>query len=382
MRANSCSLIILSAAHGVNHFYQLLLPVAVLQIAKEFNLSHFLIGSLIFSYTISYALLQVPFGYLSYRYTRKRIIAIGLLVSSMPFILMSFSENVGVIGVLLFLSGIGGAAYHPNGNPLVGVLFPLKRGQAMGFHQIGGSIGSVLSPLIAGLVITFFNWRTAFVMLAVVGPLLAFIVQQYLKEPEMRQEEQSIGHFNREPIILIIGSALYSLALRGLDAFAIPLLVEGRNLAFLDASVLFSLQKAAGIISAPVCGRISDKTSRKVIISVLTIIQISSLFTIILLPPLFLALSSIIFGFSSFGLLAVSDAFLSDITPIRSLGKVFGLNFTVNFLSAAILPLIFGGLIDNFGYNTPFFLLGLFTVTGLIPLSTITEKNNLVKDTT
>jgi MFS family permease len=65
MRANSRSLIVLSATHGTNHFYQLLLPVAVWQIAEEFNLSHFLIGSLIFAYTISYALLQIPFGYLA-----------------------------------------------------------------------------------------------------------------------------------------------------------------------------------------------------------------------------------------------------------------------------------------------------------------------------
>jgi MFS family permease len=85
------------------------------------------------------------------------------------------------------------------------------------------------------------------------------------------------------------------------------------------------------------------------------VIQIISLFAIILLSPAVLALPSIVFGFSSFGLLAVSDAFLSDITPIRSLGKIFGLNFTVNFISAAILPLIFGSLIDIFGYNNPFF---------------------------
>lgn len=197
----------------------------------------------------------------------------------------------------------------------------------------------------------------------------------------MRAKSRSLIVLFGARAYLIVASALYSLALRGLDAFAIPLLVEVRGLSFLDASFLFSVQKGAGIISAPICGQVSDTIGRKVIISGLTVIQIISLFAIILLPPAVLALPSIVFGFSSFGLLAVSDAFLSAIIPIRSLGKIFGLNFTVNFLLAAILPLIFGSLIDSFGYNNPFFVIGLFALTGLIPLYNIAEKNHALKDT-
>lgn len=88
----------------------------------------------------------------------------------------------------------------------------------------------------------------------------------------MLQEEQHIGKFDSEPVYLIIASALYSLALRGVAAFALPLLVKGWGLSFLDASFLFSIQKGAGIISAPICGRVSDTTGRKVIISGLTAI--------------------------------------------------------------------------------------------------------------
>lgn len=377
---NNLSLFVLSAAHGANHFYQLLLPVAVLQIASEYGLSHFMIGTLMFSFNISYALLQLPFGYLSGRLGRKKILVFGLVLTSLPFLLIGFTDGLWVLGFLLFLSGIGGGAYHPNGNPLVGVLFKENKGKAMGFHQAGGSIGSVVSPLIAGLAITLFDWRTTFIALSMLGPILAILLWFFLEEPEILskpQQQKRKPTFYSQPIIFIIASTLYSLSLRGLDAFAIPFLVEERGTLYLQASILFSLQKIAGIISGPICGHLSDIFSRKIILSTLALIQVVSLYTLTIIPLEALFFPSIVFGFASIGLLAVVDTFLSDITPIDSLGTIFGLHYTITFMSAAAIPPIFGGLIDNYGYVYPFILLGAVTLAGLIPLLKVKDVKKI-----
>jgi len=377
---NNLSLVILAAAHGANHFYQLLLPTAVLQIASEYELSHFMIGALLFSFNISYAVLQIPFGYLSERMDRKKILVFGQVLTSLPFLLIGFTDNLWLLGLLLFLSGVGGGAHHPNGVPLVGMLFEKKKGQAMGFHQAGGSIGSVLSPLIAGLTITLFDWRTTFILLSTPGPLLAIASWLFLEEPETSSQPQSQPQLQErktklytQPVILIFAAAVYTLSLRGLDNFAIPFLVEGRGVPYLQASILFSFQKIAGIVSGPVCGRLSDVFGRKSVLSTLTLVQVTSLYALIFLSPDILFLPSIIFGFASFGLLATTDAFLSDITPTDTLGITFGLNYTANFVSAAAIPPILGKLIDNHGYINPFILLGALNLAGLIPLPKIRD---------
>ncbi len=96
----------------------------------------------------------------------------------------------------------------------------------------------------------------------------------------------------------------------------------------------------------------------------LVVVESLSLFAITVSPIIILAIPCVVFGFASFGLLAVGEALLADVTPEKQRPTIFGVNFTVGFSPQIFLvPLLFG-LAESSGYNSGFILL-----SALMPLS-------------
>lgn len=372
-RAN-LSLALVSATHGMNHFYQLLLPVVLPKIRIEYDLSYFTAGILLSSYGLSYSLFQTPVGYISGRFGKKRLLVLGLIITSLSFLAMGFTDNILVLGLLFFLAGIGGSTYHPNGMPLISDLFKENKGQASGFHQTGGSLGSFVAPLIAGFTAVALDWKTTLMVLSLPGIILSGILWGFLSDPRKtmkQQEKKKLSLRSYSSILLLIAAAaIYTSAYRGINAFANQYFVDARHLANLgEASFLFSMLQVAGLFSAPLCGRLSDRFGRKIVILILIVVQFASIYSLILAPLSILIVPCIVFGFTSFGLLAVTDAFLADITPLEHVEAIFGFHFTMSFVVGAILPPILGSIIDLYGFNLGFSLLGVAILLGIPPLT-------------
>jgi MFS family permease len=72
----------------------------------------------------------------------------------------------------------------------------------------------------------------------------------------------------------------------------------------------------------------------------------------------------VVFGFASFGLLAVGEALLADVTPEKERPTIFGINNTVSFSPQLFLVPVLNGLAASNGLNSGFILL-----SALMPLS-------------
>jgi len=128
---------------------QLILPTILPTLISDFQISLYTAGLLVSCFALPYALLQTPFGYLSDRIGRKRILVIGLFIYSFATLLSGLSQNSLQLGMTQFLAGVGGATYHPSGISLLSFVVDRKKlGQAQGFHQSGGAIGSFIAPLL------------------------------------------------------------------------------------------------------------------------------------------------------------------------------------------------------------------------------------------
>jgi len=120
----------------------------------------------------------------------------------------------------------------------------------------------------------------------------------------------------------------------------------------------------AGLFSAPICGKLSDSFGRKKVLITLVAVESLSLFAITVSSNLLLAVPCVIFGFASFGLLAVGEALLADVTPEKQRATIFGINLTVNFSPSIFLVPVLFGLVPSYGFNSGFILLSV-----LMPLS-------------
>lgn len=374
------SLALISLNHGMNHLHQLLLPVLLPKITSEYNLSNFVVGILLSCFNLSYSLFQTPVGYLSKKFKRKNLLALGLVVSSLAFLFIGFVDNIIVLALLFLLAGLGGSTHHPTGMPLISEMFKEKRGQASGFHQTGGALGSFVGPLIAGSVAVALNWKSTLIVLSIPGFVLAFILWWLLLEPkrvfvkEKREDDRRLYR----PVLLLIGAGVfYTVALRGVNSFANQYFVYGRGIASLaEASFLFSMLQVAGLFSGPFSGRLSDKFGRGKVLVALILVQSASLYALLAASPSLLIVPCLVFGFASFGLLAITDAYLTDITPKKYVDTVFGLHYTISFSVGAIVPPILGRIIDLYGFSVGFSILGLVVPLGIILLTRIKNKGS------
>jgi MFS family permease len=336
---------LLATSHSVNHVYQLLPPVVLPEITREYGF--FNAELLLWSFVLSYSLLPAVSGYLSRFFSRRKLLTAGFVLTSLSFLAIGLTSNVAVLALLFFTAGVGGSTYHPFGSPILAETYPTNRGRTLGLHQTGGAIGSFVGPFITGVLVVAFGWRPATMILAVPGLLLAaklyFSIspknESNLVTTDGNDRVVNLNWKTYTPaIVFIVAAFIYVLGLRGTDAFANEYFAIGRGIEIAEASLLFSMLKVAGLFSAPVCGTLS--------------------------PNLLIAIPCIVFGFASFGLLAVGEALLADVTPEKQRPTIFGINNTASFSpSVFLVPLLFG-LAPSYGFSSGFILL-----SALMPLS-------------
>jgi MFS family permease len=161
-----------SAAHALAHAYLLALPPLLAPLMDEFGTG--LLGggvALTWLYLMS-GLFALPAGWLADRFGSRRMIAVFLGGGAACLLLAAVAPDLRTLSVVLLFLGIFCGLYHPAGLSLIS-----KRcrpiGRAMGIHGIGGSLGLSLGPFVTAQLAVFFGWRSALVILAAAGLVLA-----------------------------------------------------------------------------------------------------------------------------------------------------------------------------------------------------------------
>jgi len=376
LEGSRAQLVLLATSHGMNHAYQLLMPIIMFEVAADYKLSNLTAGILFAFFNLSYSLLPLLFGYLARVFSRRLLLALGFAVSAFAFLAMGFVDNIAIFALLLFIAGVGGSTYHPNGISILADTCPTSnRGQTLGLHQTGGAIGSFIGPVVAGVLVLIYAWRATLMIFAIPGVILAVILWFSISPEQPRAKSNakqgSRSRFSLEvygsAILLIIAGFIYAFGRAGTDNFAPKYFTDGRGINPFEASLLFATLKAAGLFSAPLCGRLSDVFNRKRVLIALVIVESVSLYAITVTSTTLLAVPCLVFGFASFGLLGVGEALLADITSEEWRSTFFGAGATLSFAPAIFLPPILGGIADVYSFDVGFILLSALMLLS-IPL--------------
>src|SRR4029077_8655282 len=121
-------------------------PMLPLVVAK-FGLSLTLAGLTGTMFNASAALAQPLFGLAADRTTRPVFTILGPLLTIIGMGLVGLAPSYGLMLLILFVTGVGVASFHPQSFALAGALGGARRATALSVFVTGGELGYAVGPL-------------------------------------------------------------------------------------------------------------------------------------------------------------------------------------------------------------------------------------------
>lgn len=163
-------------------------------IREDLGISFTQAGMLSAAATFTYALGQIPGGYLADRFGPKRVFFIGILGSTLLSLNFGMIESYSAALVNQVVSGVFRAMIFAPGMTLVASWFPSDRkATAMGVYVIGGVSGNVLLSLIGPFLVVHYGWRAPFMGFAALGVCAAFVYLAFGREKPAAGPKHPVG---------------------------------------------------------------------------------------------------------------------------------------------------------------------------------------------
>ena len=172
-------LIFASLGHYTNHLVMLLYATVVLGLEGEFDRSYGELLSLSLPAFVLYGLGSLPAGWLGDRFGARRMLILYFVGTGAGAAMVGMAPTPFWIASGLGVLGMFAAIYHPVGFGWL-IRHATRRGRALGYNAVAGSLGMASAPLFAGWLTTHFDWRAAFIVpgaaIALVGLALWLVV--------------------------------------------------------------------------------------------------------------------------------------------------------------------------------------------------------------
>jgi len=387
---------LITLGHSLTHWYPatffMLLPI----IGNEMGLSYSQIGFVMTCQYAAGALSNVPGGMLVDVWGKKgQLMALSLFWVGFPYLMMGFSTEYWMLLLCVVFVGIGNNLWHPTAIPLLGRMFPQRKGLALSLHGMGGNVGDALAPLAVGALLTTLSWREIVVLNVVPGAAMAMLILFFMGtltfapkakkapvEPSTppvqgaaaalsESSSQSMGSYMAGLRTLMQTPGLFLLTMSS----GFRSMTQGTLLTFLPLYLAnemhydvfwvgagMALLQLTGFIAAPIAGHLSDTMGRKTIL--MSSFGMSGVVLLLMTvagnSPWFVFLIAVL-GFFLYAARPIMQAWMLEATPKNMGGTAIGLMFGMQSGAQAIAPILGGMVADRFGLLAAFYLLA-FTI--------------------
>jgi FSR family fosmidomycin resistance protein-like MFS transporter len=137
-------LFLLSFGHLCTDIVQGALPALLPYLKDRFALSYAGAGSLLLAAHITSSAIQPLFGYYTDRRPFPFLLPLGCLISGAGMALLPYSPGFAWLVALVMFTGLGTAAFHPEGFKATACIVTEKRATGMSLFSVGGNLGFAL----------------------------------------------------------------------------------------------------------------------------------------------------------------------------------------------------------------------------------------------
>jgi len=367
--------------HGSHDMVTGLLAALLPVIRDSMGLNYLQTGLLLSAYTITSGISQFFGGWLADRFTRQKIISVGLGGVGLSAIALGFSSTYSIMMVTLVAMGIFSGGYHPSATPMFTSYFEKSRhGRVIAIHMLGGSIGFSSSPVLGGIIAGAFGWRYAFMILPLPVLIATLLMLFKFKRKNsqdvdettdigtvIQNESHTSGKEKKENKIVQIGRALRPIAPLAIlavlfqfvggaaMAFIAIYLVDKHGLTAVHAAMWLGIVRGGGIVGSLLGGWLSDKWGRKNALILVLIVTGPTLFLATRLPfGVGLIAVLLLLGLLMNMRQSTMQPLMVAYTPQALMATVFGFYFGLSMEGSSLIQPVAGHFMDLVGINTVF----------------------------
>ncbi|MDQ3889054.1 MAG: MFS transporter [Actinomycetota bacterium] len=354
----------LSSGHLATDLAQGALPALLPFFVAKFDLSYALAAALVLAGTISSSVVQPAFGLWSDARGALWLLPVGVAVSGVGMAVAAIAPSYPLVVLAVLVSGLGVAAYHPEGSKFASYVSGRRRASGMALFSIGGNIGFALGPLVASAAVLTLGLEGGLV-LAVPGLLVAAMllaVRPYLArfspDGAAGGKQALAPSESRGMALLLVVIGLRSVAHMGLFTF-VPLweVAKGHGAAY--GTTLLSLFLFAGALGTLAGGPLADRFGRRLVLLSSFSAAAPLIFVYVALGGVVGAVALTMSGAVVIGTFGVTLVMSQEYVPAR-VGMASGLSIGLAIGLGGVAALSLGAVADAVDLETALY----FTAAG------------------
>ncbi|HYX89598.1 MAG TPA: MFS transporter [Gaiellaceae bacterium] len=359
----------LSAGHLATDFVNGALPALLPFMVDRFGLSYTLTAVLMLASAASSSLIQPLFGAWSDHRGALWLLPSGAALAGVGIGLAAAAPAYWLVLLLVVVSGLGVAAYHPEGSKFAAYASGRRRASGMSLFSLGGNIGYALgptatTPLVLALGLTG-GLLLALPCLAVAALLLAAVrfLAGFAPEPGVRSA-QAVEPDRPGALGLLLGViAFRSVAWFGLVTF-VPLWEVSLGHSKAHGSHLLSLMLLAGGLGTLAAGPIADRLGRRSVLIASMAATGPLILAYVLAGGIAGAIALALVGVCVIGTFGVTMVMSQEYLP-RRIGMASGLSIGLSIGLGGVAAVGLGALADTIDLRSAMYAAAAAPLAGL-----------------
>jgi FSR family fosmidomycin resistance protein-like MFS transporter len=318
---------------------------------EALGLSYAMAGTIILVSNLASSVIQPAFGYLTDRKSLLWFLPLGCIVAGLGMGLVGWASSYHQVLILVIISGLGVAIYHPEGWRVANYFAGDKKATGMSIFAVGGNLGFAFGPPLAVFFIKYLELRGS-TLFVVPGAAVAaiFLYSRFWRVDTTAIKKKTSSTSAAEslksalyPMSLLLGMIMFrSWTHLGLITF-IPFyyISHLKGDPMLAGNLLFVFL-AAGTAGTFFGGPLADRLGHKRVV-LFSLGGSCPLLVLFLLSTgtwafFWLALAGLILIFSFSISMVMGQSFMPQNVGMAS-GLILGLSFGMGGLGAAVLGL-------------------------------------------
>jgi len=366
-------LLLLSAGHCMTDIYQGALPAALPFLKDKLGLTYTSVGFILVASNLASSVVQPLFGYFSDRKKKPLLLPLGCLFAGVGFSLLSLPSGFVPTIALVLLSGLGIAAYHPEGFKTASYFTGEKVATGMSIFSVGGNLGFALGPIASLFILKHYGIA---LLPAMIVPAMTFVILivffwKSIAIPERVATAQKTGQAKSQRSAYIsLALIISAVIMRSWTQFGLITYIPFYYIDYLKGDAFYAGKLVtafllSGVLGTLIGARLADQWGHK------QFLIVSFALSSMVLPLIFVAKGLALFavlgalGFVLISSFAVTMAMSQRLLP-NNIGMASGLTVGFAIGTGGIGVTLLGTIADAYGVPAALKLITILPVIGFI----------------